>query len=207
MSKIIKLSQALNAKLCHDLAGSIGTVDNCLSLIDNDNKEIGNQAKELTILESANLVKKIRFFRTVYGLSDGENKISLVGVSKVLQDFFTDTKIKFSIKYDSGLIYIDSMTSKAVICLAVIAGDAAIYGGDVMISIPEKDESPITVKSIGKTIAIKEGNLSILKGSPDIAVSVNNCREHYVNTICAYKNYELKIIKSAGSIEFKMNKK
>ena len=47
MPKIIELSQSLNAKLCHDLAGSIGTVDNCLSLIDNDNKEISNQAKEL----------------------------------------------------------------------------------------------------------------------------------------------------------------
>ncbi|CAN0601791.1 unnamed protein product, partial [Ectocarpus sp. 12 AP-2014] len=69
MSKIIELSQALNAKLCHDLAGSIGTVDNCLNLIDNDNKAIGKQAKELAIIESANLVKRIKFFRTVYGLS------------------------------------------------------------------------------------------------------------------------------------------
>ena len=60
MSKIIRLSQALNAKLCHDLAGSIGTVNNCLELIDNSNKEISEKSKELAILESENLVKKIQ---------------------------------------------------------------------------------------------------------------------------------------------------
>ena len=83
MAKIIELSQALNAKLCHDLAGSIGTVDNCLGLIDNDNKEISTQAKELAIVESANLVKRIKFFRTAYGLSEGENNLSLINLSKL----------------------------------------------------------------------------------------------------------------------------
>ena len=207
MPKIIELSQSLNAKLCHDLAGSIGTVDNCLSLIDNDNKEISNQAKELAVVESANLVKRIKFFRTAYGLSEGENKFSLVNLSKLLQDFFVDTNIKLSIEYATGVIYINSMTAKAIICLAVIAGNSAVSGGEVMISIPEADEIPITIKSIGKNIVIKEDNLNVLKGVPRIPVAVNNCREHYINSICAHRNYELKVIKSAESLEFRMNKK
>lgn len=207
MPKIIELSQALNAKLCHDLAGSIGTVDNCLSLIDNSNKEISDQAKELAVIESANLVKRIKFFRTAYGLSEGENKLSLVNLSKLLQDFFADTNIKFSIEYDPGVIYINSMTAKAVICLAVIAGDAAVSGGEVMISVPEVDEVPIIIKSIGKNIVIKEDSLNVLKGVPRISVAVSNCREHYINAICAHRNYELKIVKSVDSLEFKMNKK
>lgn len=207
MPKIIELSQSLNAKLCHDLAGSIGTVDNCLSLIDNYNKEISNQAKELAVVESANLVKRIKFFRTAYGLSEGENKFSLVNLSKLLQDFFVDTNTKLSIEYATGVIYINSMTAKAIICLAVIAGDAAVSGGEVMISIPEADEIPITIKSTGKNIVIKEDNLNVLKGVPRIPVAVNNCREHYINSICAHRNYELKVVKSAESLEFRMNKK
>ncbi|MEM6339079.1 MAG: histidine phosphotransferase family protein [Pseudomonadota bacterium] len=207
MPKIIELSQSLNAKLCHDLAGSIGTVDNCLSLIDNDNKEISNQAKELAVVESANLVKRIKFFRTAYGLSEGENKFSLVNLSKLLQDFFVDTNTKLSIEYATGVIYINSMTAKAIICLAVIAGNAAVSGGEVMISIPEADEIPITIKSTGKNIVIKEDNLNVLKGVPRIPVAVNNCREHYINSICAHRNYELKVVKSAESLEFRMNKK
>lgn len=207
MPKIIGLLQALNAKLCHDLAGPIGTVDNCLSLIDNDNKEIGVQAKELAIIESANLVKRIKFFRTAYGLSEGEDKLSLVTMSKLLQDFFIDTNIKFSIKYDPGVIYINSMTAKAVICLSVIAGDAAVSGGEVMIFIPEADEVPITVKSTGKNIVVNEGNLNVLKGMPRIPVAVGNCREHYINSICAHRSYEIKIVKSKELLEFSMNKK
>lgn len=207
MPKIIELSQSLNAKLCHDLAGSIGTVDNCLSLIENDNEEISNQAKELAVVESANLVKRIKFFRTAYGLSEGENKFSLVNLSKLLQDFFVDTNIELSIEYATGVIYINSMTAKAIICLAVIAGDAAVSGGEVMISIPESDETPIVVKSTGKNIVIKDSSLNVLKGVPRIPIAVGNCREHYINAICAHRNYELKVVKSTDSLEFRMNKK
>lgn len=207
MAKIIELSQALNAKLCHDLAGSIGTVDNCLGLIDNDNKEISTQAKELAIVESANLVKRIKFFRTAYGLSEGENNLSLINLSKLLQDFFSDSNIKFSIEYAAGVIFMNSMTAKAVICLAVIAGNAAISGGEVMISVPESDEDSIKIKSVGKNIVVKEDGLNILKGVPRIPVSVSNCREHYINAICAHKNYKLKVIKSSELLEFRMNRK
>ena len=207
MSKIIELSQALNAKLCHDLAGSIGTVDNCLGLIDNDNKGIGKQAKELAIIESANLVKRIKFFRTVYGLSEGEDKLSLVTLSKLLQDFFVDTKVKFSIKYDPGVIYMNFMTAKAVICLAVIAGSSAISGGELVVFIPEAEENPIIITATGKNIVIKEDSLNVLKGADVIPISVSNCREHYVNSICANGNYKLTISKAKGSMEFSMSKK
>lgn len=207
MSKIIELSQALNAKLCHDLAGSIGTVDNCLSLMDNDNKAIAEQAKELAIIESANLVKTIKFFRTVYGLSEGEDKLSLVTFSKLLQDFFADTKVKFSIKYDSGVIYMNCMAAKAVICLAVIAGGSVVAGGEVVVFIPEAEEASITIKATGKNIIVKEDSLNILKGESGIPIAVSNCREHYVNSICANGNYNLQVAKAKESLEFSMNKK
>lgn len=207
MFKIIELSQALNAKLCHDLAGSIGTVDNCLGLIDNDNKEIGKQAKELAIIESANLVKRIKFFRTVYGLSEGEDKLSLVTLSKLLQDFFADTKVRFSIKYDPGVIYMNFMIAKAAICLAVIAGSSAVSGGEVVVFIPESDETPIIITATGKNIVVKEDNLNILKGTPGIPITVSNCREHYVNSICTNGEYKLIVKKDKGSLEFSISKK
>ena len=108
MPKTIELSQALNAKLCHDLAGAIGTVDNCLSLIDNKNLDIGKQAKDLAIEESANLVNRIKFFRTAYGISEGETKMSLVNLSKLLQDFFLDTKIEFSLDFHQNIQLIEN---------------------------------------------------------------------------------------------------
>ena len=207
MPKIIELSQALNAKLCHDLAGAIGTVDNCLSLIDNKNQEIGKQAKDLAIEESANLVNRIKFFRTAYGLSEGETKTSLVNLSKLLQDFFLDTKIEFSLDYDPGVLYIDSIIAKTTICLAVIAGDSAIFGGKVIITISIKDENPILIKCSGKSIVLKDDSLAALKGVLATPVTVRNCREHYNNALCAHKNYELEIDKSSDSLEFKLNKK
>ncbi len=207
MSKIIELSQTLNAKLCHDLAGAIGTVDNCLSLIDNKNKEIGKQTRELAIAESANLVSRIKFFRTAYGLTEGESKTSLVNLSKLLQDFFVNSNTEVELVYDEGVIYVDSIIAKVAICLVVVASDAAIFGGKVSLCIPSEDKNPIIIKCNGKNIVLKEDCLKILEGVQKVPVTVGNCREHYIITLCSHKNYELEINKSSKLVEFKLHKK
>jgi hypothetical protein len=79
------------------------------------------------------------------------------------------------------------MVFKAVTCLAVIAGKAAISTGDLVIFIPKLDSIPIQIKLVGRNIIVKEDSLNALKGSSGTPVSVGNCCEHYVNSICVYK--------------------
>ena len=88
MDDELRLLQILNARFLHDLSSSIGTVYNCLSLIDTDNKDIGNKAKLLAIEESNNLTRKIKVFRGVYASPDDDEKMSIVYLKKLLQDFF-----------------------------------------------------------------------------------------------------------------------
>jgi hypothetical protein len=78
MIKDLQLLQMLNARILHDLAGSIGAVANCLSLIEANKKTIREEAKALAVSESNDLVKKIRFFRGVYGSPDGDDQMSVV---------------------------------------------------------------------------------------------------------------------------------
>jgi histidine phosphotransferase ChpT len=207
MSKIIRLSQALNAKLCHDLAGSIGTVNNCLGLIDNSNKEISEKSKELAILESENLVKKIQFFRIAYGLPGSDEQVSIIGLIKIFQDFFNDTKISFSLKYDPGVIYINSITSKAIICLVLLARDASVMGGKIVVFIPKKDEDPILVTVTSAKIMLKGIDMNVLSRKSETELEVSNCREHYINELCDDRRYQLKIEQSDNDLVFKMCKK
>ena len=97
MSDTLKLIQALGSKICHDLAGSIGTIDNCLGLLDSDNKTIGNQAKDLVLQESKNLVKRIKFFRSTYGLVENESRLSIIDIVDLLKNFlFSRRKLQNS---------------------------------------------------------------------------------------------------------------
>ncbi len=42
-----KLIQTISARIFHDLAGPIGAINNCLELLDNDNKEIKKEVNTL----------------------------------------------------------------------------------------------------------------------------------------------------------------
>ena len=70
MTKNIELLQILISKLCHDLAGSVSTIYNCVDLIDEDQVSIKNQSRLLLSQETKNLVSKIKLYRYVYGYSN-----------------------------------------------------------------------------------------------------------------------------------------
>lgn len=207
MSKSIALSQALSAKLCHDLAGSIGSLDNCLSLIDNKDPSIGVKAKELVFAESANLVKKIKFYRAAYAFSEGESKMSLVMLESIIREFFAKSKINFIFNHDQGVIFIDIATSKAVLCLSAIASESMVSGGDLELFIPESNNKPILIRGLGKRIALKYKTINILTDSEDSPVTATNCREHYIRAICNERGYTIDITKNEALLEIKMNKK
>jgi histidine phosphotransferase ChpT len=207
MPKAIELLQALNAKICHDLAGPIGTVDNCLGMIDNKNQAIGVQAKDLAIAESANLVARIKFYRSAYGPTEGGSETSLVNLSKILQDFFVHSKIKLTFTYDKGLIFVDSRIAKMATCLVIIAEDAIVSKGKVNLSITSDETNPISVKCTGKNIVQKEECLNVLNGISKTPVTFRNCREHYIMALGLLENYKVESIKSAESLEFKLKKK
>ena len=57
MKENLELIQMLTARICHDLAGSIGTIHNCLGLMSGKDQSIRKQAKLLVQEESSNLVK------------------------------------------------------------------------------------------------------------------------------------------------------
>lgn len=209
MTKQILLSQALSTRLCHDLAGAIGTVDNCIGLIDNENQTIGQKAKQLAELESRNLVNKIKFFRCAYGMSGGEEKqMSLIFLTKTLKDFFQNSGVVLQFKFEQGMIFLESEIVKATMCLVAVACDIIATSGTVELYIGSKEgRSNINVKATGKVVKIKEDNFSILRGekkknSKATKINFNNCREHYINNIYTQDNYQMSINNSTDYVEY-----
>jgi histidine phosphotransferase ChpT len=209
MSKGVTLSQALNTRLCHDLAGVIGTVDNCISLIDNDNKSIGQKAKILAELESKNLINKIKFFRCAYGISDKEKEISLVFLSKLLKDFFCNSGINLQFKFEEGIIFLESEIIKATMSLISVARDL-ISAGEVILYIGSKDGKRninVRANANGKILKLKDDNLAILRGEKKKSSKANkinfyNCREHYITNIYKQCNYRMLIDSTNNHIEY-----
>lgn len=202
MSNSLKLIQALGSKICHDLAGSIGTIDNCLGLLDSDNKIIRKQAKNLVLEESKNLVKRIKFFRSTYGLAENELKLNIVEMVDILRKFFEDTKINFNAHIMGDLLSVDAHMAKVAYSLVSIASENIGLEGEIDLYVNEKDDTLFKVHSKGRKLHLKHGSFAVLGGNITELLTITNCREYYASNICSEHGYKLSISKNAEFIEY-----
>jgi len=207
MPKNVELSQAMSARLCHDLAGAIGTIDNCIGLLDHENENICIKAKNLASEEAGNLVNQIKFFRSAYGLSDGETNMSLVSMSKLLSDFFKNTQIKLNLHFEEGIIYMEASLAKAAICLAAIVSENISWSGEIDFYLNKDEKNPVKLLGNGDHLILKDDHLEVLQGELRKPINVRNCREHYINKMCSKKGYYVSACKKPGVIEYKLLKK
>lgn len=207
MHKNIALTQAMNARLCHDLANSIGTIDNCLNLAEHENKSIGKKAKTLALEESNNLVTKIKLFRAAYGLSEGESSLSLMFISKLLTDFLKMHSIKINFHFEKGIIYIEAPISKALLGITLLICDNINNNGAIHIYITNDKNNPVKLVGKNKTILAKEDSIEVLAGKITPPVTVKNCRQYFINAILTKAGYQVTVDKSTDSIEYNIIKK
>lgn len=207
MQKEIELSQAISARICHDLAGSIGAIDNYLNLLDNPNDEIKNRASVLVCKESENLVHKIRFFRNAYGIENGESKMSIVAMTKLIRDFMKSTDINLSIKIDKGILYTNSMLAKVIISLVNVIIDNVAGRGRVSVLIFGTNEDvSVDVFAKGKNISINEESFKILSTTSRYKINIRNCREHYIKCVLNKLDYKISVNVESNLIKYNIAK-
>jgi len=203
MTDELRLLQILNARFLHDLSSSVGTVYNCLSLIDTANKDIGNKAKLLAIEESGNLTKKIKVFRGVYASPDGDEQMSVVYLTKLFQDFFSNNnKLELDLKFETGVLYLESLLAKASLCLVMIISEASVLGGKLAFICGNDNGNNFTrITFNSKDLKWSDETWDILNGKKNKEINIKNCRKFYIRNLCEKSGYKITSNKKANSIE------
>lgn len=203
----LQLLQTLNARMCHDLVSSVSTIDNCLSLVDDNNKSISKKAKVLLVEEADHLIKKIKLFRSAYGSSGTESQMSIVAFTHSLKEFFLSTKVDVKITFENEVESLDNAIAKACIALVALASEHIASNGTIEMFF-YSEHSNILVKIIAisnESLKSKfENSFSIFNGTNDIPVNVANCREHYINTLCDKRGYKVHVDKKEEALEYSL---
>lgn len=208
MTDELRLLQILNARFLHDLSSSVGTVSNCLSLIDTHNKDISNKAKLLAIEESGNLTKKVKVFRGVYASPDGDAEMSVVYLTKLFQDFYSNNnKVELDIKFETGVLYLESLLAKASLCLVMIISEASVRGGKLSFFCGNDKSNNFTkITFNSEDLKLNDETWDILTGKKDKEINIENCREFYIRNLCEKSGYKISANKKRNSLECKFLK-
>jgi len=200
MVDYLELSELLAVKLCHDLSGPIGAVNNGVELLKEGNEAIYDQAIDLTESSAKDAVARVMFFRQAYGVIKGQSVIDPQSIREISDNYLSNTKVK--INWDGSLFEseINGNVSKAILNVILFVSKSMIYGGIIEV---KNIAGSINIRGEGKTVATDEEGVAILSGDDEAALpmTVKNVQAYFMKHIFDRAELRPQILKGEDFIE------
>ena len=130
----LRFTSLLCSRLCHDLIGSIGAINNGLELLGGDHdRETQRGAMELIEIAARDLRNKAQYMRTAFGLPGGV-EIDLERSRELAMNLFAAGKIKLDWPEHGWLPTLYQGEHKLLLNMLWLAGDALARGGQLRLT-------------------------------------------------------------------------
>lgn len=154
MFEELQMAELLCTRLCHDLTGPIGAVNNGAEFLSEEGFNMQSQAVELIVSSANSAVIRLQFYRFAYGIVRDHGEANLGDKQKLASDFFSDTKIKLDwpdSHTDAANISISLKMSRLIMNLLIVASGSLIRGGTISVRIgqDENNRKKVNVSATG----------------------------------------------------------
>lgn len=136
----LKVSQLVVSRICHDLSGSVSAVNAGVELIKDVGGAIDQEALSLVDASANQSVRKLSFFRIVFGFGGGaDGSISLDELGDLARNFIEGSKVSIvwpeQMNIGSGKHRLRLSDGKVLLGLILIAVDALPRGGVISVGV------------------------------------------------------------------------
>jgi histidine phosphotransferase ChpT len=163
-----KLAEMLCTRLCHDLTGPIGAVNNGAEFLGEEGFDMQNEAVQLILSSAHEAVHRLMFYRLAYGRVNDGGEACLGDKKQIAADFFSGTKVKLDwpdSHTDAAGISISQKMGRLILNLMIIGGASMIRGGTLSVRLNATDnEKQITLTATGDTIKLDSDTQAIMRG-------------------------------------------
>lgn len=148
------MAELLCTRMCHDLTGPIGAVNNGAEFLSEEGFNLQSQAVELITSSAFSAVTRLQFYRAAYGRVRDHGEASLADKQKLASDFFADSKITLDWPdehTDAAGISISLKMSRLLYNLLIVAAGALVRGGTIAVrmSMPDANTKQLIIKAEG----------------------------------------------------------
>lgn len=159
----LELASLLCARLCHDLAGPVGAVNNGAELLSEGGAESMEDARDLISSCAGQAVRRLRFFRLAYGSNDGS--MDWADAMQTSQAMLADSKITYAWQgYDDRAERSEiAGAGKLALNMVLLAANFMPRGGTLdFIAAGEANRPNITIRGEGPMVILDDMALSLL---------------------------------------------
>jgi histidine phosphotransferase ChpT len=205
MNHETKLAEMIATRLCHDLTGPIGAVNNGAEFLDEEGFDMQNEAVQLIVSSAHEAVNRLQFYRQAYGRVGETGEVSLSEKKKVVKDFLSSTKVKLDwpdSHTDASGVAVGQKLSRLLMNLIIVAVGSAIRGGtlSVRVSRNEAGDKQLAIKIEGETIKFDADTAAILGGNEDIALSPKSAQPYLAMKLAQELRATLAVRQEGGSL-------
>src|SRR5262249_28334561 len=149
--------EMLCTRLCHDLTGPIGAVNNGAEFLGDEGFDMQNEAVQLILNSAHEAVNRLQFYRQAYGRVSDSGEACLADKKALAVNFFSGTKMKLDwpdTHTDSSGISISQKMSRLILNMLVITAASLIRGGTISVRITasESGDKQVSITGTGETI-------------------------------------------------------
>ncbi len=184
MNENIHLAELLCTRLCHDLTGPIGAVNNGAEFLSEEGFDLQNQAVDLIVSSAFSAVSRLQFYRMAYGNVKDHGEANLGEKQKIASDYFIGSKITLDwpeTHTDAAGVSISLKMLRLIYNLLIIASHALIRGGTISVRLDKDDleRKIITILAKGANLKWDSEAEKIFSAAPsDCEVNTKNVQLH-----------------------------
>lgn len=190
MNNELKMAEFLCTKLCHDLTGPIGAVNNGAEFLSEEGFNLQSQAVELIISSAYSAVTRLQFYRSAYGTVKEHGEASLTEKQKLAMEYFAGSKITLDWPdnhADSASVSISLKMARLMCNMLIVSASSLIRGGTLSIRIGQNESGAkvIMITANGPGLKWEKEVETILCGDVStVEMNPRNVQLHFTRRLC-----------------------
>ena len=195
----VLLAELLTSRLCHDLVGPVGAVNNGLELLEDDGIGMADDAFKLVAKSAAQTSDLLQFYRLAYGLAGNRQGPDLTQTAGLCGKFLSHGKIDLSWPQTAAPAELPDGGGKLLLNLVALAAECLPRGGNLSVTLeagPVGGDSGLVleVRASGTDAGLREDLATGMDDSAAIEdLTPRNVQGYFTRTLAAAFGTDLQI--------------
>ena len=185
----MRVAELLASRLCHDLVGPIGAVNNGLELIEDEGPSMLDEALKLTASSAQQAANILQYFRLAYGMAGDRVGGDLSELHDLVANYLGSGKIGLNWSVETGSAGISSGLGKLVLNMVALAAEGLPKGGTLDVEAgPSSTALQVSVTATGPGAKLREEIVLGLQPDAPVADLTPRSVQGYFTRILAHRS-------------------
>jgi histidine phosphotransferase ChpT len=200
----IQLTAFMSSRICHDLVGPIGAINNGLELLEEETDEDARAYAQEVILNSAQAAwTRLEFARLAFGASSGMGQAIDIGqAERIARGYVEEGKHRLHWHAPKD-VQLDKSHARLLMMMIAISIPALPVGGELHVDVANGHGAPtLTVRCAGRNARIPDKVDGILSGTDLDELDPRSILPYYAARLADEAGMAITVVKADGDVVF-----